>query len=48
MPKLAYYVIASVILAIVASVLFFALDPLTGIFIMLVANYVLKLEERNE
>lgn len=48
MPNLAYYVIASVILAILALVLFFALDPITGIFVMLLANYVLKLEERNE
>ena len=48
MPHLAYFTIAAVIVAILAVVLFFAVNPLAGIFTILVAQFILKLEDRNE
>lgn len=48
MPSLAYFTILAVVLAVVAIVLFFAVNPLVGIFTILLAQFALKLEDRNE
>lgn len=48
MPDLAYYTILAVVLVVLAIVFFFAVDPMLGIFTVLLAQFSLKLEDRND
>lgn len=48
MPNLAYYTILAVVLAVLAIVFFFAVSPTLGIFTVLLAQFSLKLEDRDD